>query len=196
MFFGIALVYMRAAKSPNMKNTVLCHTGKFLKILALVAILFINPGTSKAQYNTAIGLRAGWSSGLTVKQFIGNDAALDFLVSFWPRDLAVFCVYEKHKQLGNANGLNFYYGGGGHVAINTYRRVVYHDHPGPHHSHEWWYHDRDGFGIGVDVVAGLEFKFPDVPIALSLDIKPFIEFNTDRNIYWSPDPGLGIKVAF
>ena len=163
-----------------------------LKIVVLAAGLIFTAGTTKAQYNTAIGLRAGGSSGLTIKQFLGTGNALDFLISFWPNDLAVFCVYEKHQQLGNAQGLNFYYGGGGHLAFNTYRSAVYRDRYGNY----WWYRNRDGFGLGIDVIAGLEFKFPEVPLAISLDLKPYIEFNTDHNIYWSPDPGLGIKVAF
>lgn len=159
----------------------------------LLATAVLLSGWGKAQYNTAIGVRVGESSGITVKHFMGSDAALDFLVSFWPNDMAIFCVYEKHKQLGSAQGLNFYYGGGGHLAFNTYRyRAYYYD----RYGRAWWYRDRGGFGVGIDGVLGLEYKIPGAPLAFSLDIKPFIEFNTDRNIYFSPDPGLGIKVAF
>lgn len=149
-------------------------------------------GQTKAQYNTAIGLRAGESSGITIKHFINNGAALDFLVSFFPNDLGVFCLYEKHQQIGNAAGLNFYYGAGGHLAFNTYRSVYYHDRYGRY----WWYHNREGFGLGIDGIVGLEYKIPSIPLAFSLDLKPYIEFNTDRNVYFSPDPGIGIKVAF
>jgi len=161
-----------------------------LKMLLLATGILL-AGWSKAQYNTAIGLRVGESSGITVKHFTGRGA-LDFLVSFWPNDLGLFCVYEIHQPIGS-QGFNLYYGGGGHLAFNTYRyRAYYYD----RYGRAWWYRDRGGFGIGIDGIVGLEYKIPNVPLAFSLDIKPFIEFNTDRNIYFSPDPGLGIKVAF
>lgn len=168
---------------------------KLHKILLLALVLGCG-SLANAQYNTAIGLRAGESSGLTVKHFLGgagSSNALEFIVSAFPNDLAIFCIYEKHKPLGNGEGFSLYYGAGGHVAFDTYRRGYYYY---DRHGRAWWYRDRAGFGIGVDGMLGIEFKIPDVPLAFSLDLKPYIEFNTDRNMYWSPDPGLGIKVAF
>lgn len=166
-------------------------TKNYLRILLLAFGIFVSTA-GQAQYNTAIGLRAGESSGVTIKHFINDGAALDFLISAWPNDLAIFGLYEKHQPIGNANGFNFYYGAGAHVAFNTYRRAYYYDR---YHDY-WWYHNRGGFGIGIDGIIGIEYKFPGIPLALSLDIKPYLEFNTDHNIYFSPDPGLGIKVAF
>lgn len=184
---GIVLDLCWTTTQPNMKT---------LKITAFIAFIALS-APANAQYKTAIGLRAGESSGLTIKHFTNETTAWDFIISFWPNDLSVFALYEKHKPLGS--NFNLYYGVGGHLAFNTWgprRGYYYYDDRGRYRGRGWWYRDRDGFGLGIDGILGLEFKVPDIPLAISLDIKPYIEFNTDRNIYWSPDPGLGLKIAF
>ena len=56
--------------------------------------------------------------------------------------------------------------------------------------------DYPGLGIGIDGVAGAEYKLPAIPLALSFDIKPFIEINNSGVIFTTFDPGLGIKLTF
>lgn len=161
-----------------------------MKILLLSTFLILGI-TSQAQsgYKTAIGLRAGETSGLTIKHFIGSDAALEGIIGLWSHGFSATLLYEKHMSL-KAEGLNLYYGGGGHVAIETNHNGWY------YYKNEKYYDRRHGHvGIGIDGVLGLEYKIPSVPIAFSLDIKPFIEFAGDY-IWTSLDPGLGIKVAF
>jgi hypothetical protein len=162
---------------------------KVLKTWGAIVFLLVGGKLDAQPYSTAVGVRVGESSGLTFKTFVGSGA-FDFIISAWPNDLAVFALYEKNHPLGE-NGLSLYYGGGMHVAFNTRRYYYYYE-----HHNRWWYHRRDGVGIGIDGIMGLEYKFRTVPLALSLDIKPYFEVNTDRNVYVSPDPGLGIKFAF
>lgn len=80
-------------------------------------------------------------------------------------------LYEWTMPVIN-DDFNFYYGVGGHLGA-AYSR----------------------FAIGVDAIVGLEYCIPGVPLALSLDYKPFVNFVTPRiNGLW--DFGLGIKFTF
>ncbi len=142
-------------------------------------------------YKTAIGLRGGESSGLSIKHFTGKGA-IEGIVSVWPNDLALFLLYEIHRPAFGVEGLNWYYGAGGHVAFYTRRRAYYYDRYGNY----WWYRGRRGFGLGIDGIVGLEYKIPPIPLAISIDLKPFVEVNTDGNVYPALDPGIGIKLTF
>jgi hypothetical protein len=48
----------------------------------------------------------------------------------------------------------------------------------------------------MDGIIGIEYKIAPIPLAVSLDMKPFFEMNTNGRAYLSLDPGIGVKVAF
>lgn len=176
---------------------------KTIKILALVAFLLFtfnvnaqdndkmpSLAINTSSYKTAIGLRAGETSGLTIKRFIGSNTALEGIVGVWSHGLSTTILFEKYTPAFNVNGLNWYYGGGGHIAFETSRTVYYY-----RNGRYDKYHDGS-IGLGIDGLIGIEYKIPTIPFALSLDVKPFIEIISRGDIWISLDPGLGIKVTF
>jgi hypothetical protein len=79
-----------------------------------------------------------------------------------------------------------------HVALETHRRgYSWYD-----YGQRRFYYREDGIGLGIDGMIGLEYSIPGAPVAFSLDMKPFLEFNTNGGAWVSLDPGLGVKVAF
>lgn len=178
---------------------------KLAKILfGITAGLFLYSGASAQQsfsrsaesstYKTAIGLRAGQTSGLTIKHFVGSANALEFIVGVWPYGFSATGLFERHASAG-AEGLNWYYGGGGHVAVHS-GRLYYYDYRYGNRRYDYYYRSGSDLGLGVDGVIGLEYKIKPIPFAVSLDLKPFIEVNTAGAAFIGLDPGLGIKVAF
>lgn len=163
---------------------------KLIYILAFLAGTTLN---AQSNYNTAIGLRAGETSGLTVKQFVGSETAFEGILGAWRYGISATLLYEKYRSTTVSN-LNWYYGGGGHVAFENryYDRYYYYN--GRYYVAD--YYANGGMGLGIDGVLGLEYKIPNAPIAFSLDLKPFIEFNTHGGVWTAIDPGLGVKVAF
>lgn len=142
----------------------------------------------KSEYRTAIGLRAGGTSGLTFKHFSTPHRAFEGILSFWNRGFGLTGLIEKHSHTG-APGLKVYYGAGGHVA--------FYDRNGYYRDYDWYYHDYDdGVSLGVDGIVGLEYKIPPIPIAFSIDLKPMIDIHSSGLVGFGLDPGLGIKVAF
>lgn len=149
-----------------------------------------NLAINTTSYNTAIGLRGGETSGLTIKHFTGNNRAIEGIVGIWGHGFSATVLLEKYAPAFNTSGLNWYYGAGGHVAFQNGHGVHYYDN-GRHK------HYRDGaVGLGVDGIVGLEYKIPKAPFALSLDVKPYLEVVTKGDVWMSLDPGLGIKVTF
>lgn len=146
---------------------------------------------ASSSYHTAIGLRAGVTSGVTFKQFLGGPTAVEVIAGIWPYGFSGTVLFEKHANAG-AEGLAWYYGAGGHAVIQSGR--IYYPHRSP--RYDYYYSTGSALGLGVDGIIGLEYKIKPIPFAVSLDLKPFAEVNTAGYVFLGLDPGLGIKLAF
>jgi hypothetical protein len=171
---------------------------------AIVGISFVMaPSINIAQdlsidspnYRTAIGLRGGDLGGLTIKHFRSTDRAVEAILGLGyrdPRILSLTLLLEKHVPAFYVNGMRWYYGGGGHVAVVA-------SHTG-HYRFPWGRHrfeyERGAVGLGVDGIVGLEYKIPPIPFAISFDLKPYIELYSAGGVFWSLDPAFGIKLTF
>jgi hypothetical protein len=192
----------------TMKNKVFRHTLKaafkavsnpkaILQAVLIAGTIATHEASAQTQpndpgsvnYSTAIGLRGGETSGLTVKHFFNTGNAIEGIIGFWPSALSVTGLYEHNVPAG-PDGLYWYYGGGAHLAFQTGR--IYYVNEGM----RYYRYTDDALGFGIDGVLGIEYKVPPIPFAFSLDIKPFIEVNTRGRAFVALDPGLGIKVAF
>jgi hypothetical protein len=155
-----------------------------LKILVATLMLGVLSMKASAQeYNTAIGIRGGWHSGLTVKHFLsGSDAIEGLLVTAW-KGFELTGLYEVHANAFGVNRLNWYYGAGGHI--------------GSFQSGPWFDDDKNEAHtvIGVDGILGLEYNIGDIPFNISLDWKP--EFNlVGYSGFWAGDGALSIRYTF
>lgn len=137
-------------------------------------------------YTTAVGVRGIGTSGLTIKHFKNSNTAYKGIIGFYPNAFSATILVEKYTPAFDVRGLRWYYGIGGHVATQSdvirreglYRR------------------ESTGFGIGVDGIFGIEYKIDEVPIAVSMDFKPFLEVVDNGDAFITLDPGVGVKVTF
>ena len=149
------------------------------------------PAVNSSSYKTAIGLRAGETSGLTIKQFVGSRTAVEGIVGVWHHGFSATVLVEGYSSAFAVSGLNWYYGAGGHFSAQTGHHI-YHRHGRHYHD----YYERGVWGLGADLIFGIEYKIPDTPIAMSLDVKPYLEIMSNSYFRGSIDPGLGLKVVF
>jgi hypothetical protein len=143
-------------------------------------------------HKNAIGFRAGQTSGLTVKHFFNSDRAIEGIVGVWPNTLILTGLYECYKPFGDVKGLNWYFGGGGHIAFGS--RESYYIYYSDRNRYSAYHYNYPGLGIGIDGIFGTEYRIPQTPIAISLDIKPLIEVNSMGMIFSAFDPGIGFKI--
>ncbi|MBS1948003.1 MAG: hypothetical protein JST47_09575 [Bacteroidetes bacterium] len=108
-------------------------------------------------YKVAIGIRLSsaaptLSNSVSIKYFMNDRNALEGLVSFGPTRFGVGGLFEMHQLIGNVPAFTWFYGGGGYVGFqsgNTY--------------------------LGPTGIIGLDYKFQNAPINLSLDWKPELD---------------------
>lgn len=151
----------------------------------------LKPSTNSFDYKTAIGVRAGETSGLTVKQKFNTSNAFEGIISVWPYTIGLTGLYEKHFSL-NPSGLNWYAGLGGHINLGGARYRSYYV-----YRRDYVYVRRSSdIALGIDGILGLEYKFKPIPMAISTDVKPFVETSTHGYTYFTLDPSIGIKITF
>jgi hypothetical protein len=153
-----------------------------------IAFFFIFAICSKASlaqdYKTGIGIRGGLSNGITVKHFIADKAALEFLLANRWKGYNFTVLYEVHNNIGSTSGLKWYYGAGGHVG-----------HWRGYSNHPWFPKEESYNVLGVDLILGIEYTIPNAPINFSLDYKP------GYNLYgytgfWGDEGALSIRIVF
>lgn len=146
---------------------------------------------SGSGYSTGIGLRGGgWSSGLTLKHFLGSGkgVAIEALLTteYKARGGRLTILGEKHIGVPDAKGLQFYYGAGFHAGAYQGRyyfaddRFYYNGRNGDMYFFKgnkggYYYDETTYLAIGADLILGLEYKLPDLPFVVGVDYKPFFE---------------------
>jgi hypothetical protein len=127
------------------------------KLLTVVLFLVASSFVASAQdYKFGVGVRLSnasptLSNAITVKYNMTQQHSLEGLLSFGSR-FGIGALYEINK-VTTVQGLNWFYGGGAYVGFedgNTY--------------------------LGPTGIIGLDYKFPGIPLNLSLDWKPELDF--------------------
>jgi hypothetical protein len=133
--------------------TILC--------LTIIATFAIQTASQAQSYRNAIGGRFGTANGITFKTTLGGDKMLDLIANFRSNNgysyFRVTGLYEIYNPVQGAQGLLWYYGIGGSVGSRKFRDG-----------------DVNQAYLSVDGVLGLDYKFVDAPINVSLDWKPAI----------------------
>src|SRR5882757_913794 len=134
--------------------------------LALLAAGCLFNSASAQDYKVAIGVRFSsasptLSNSVSVKYFMDESNAVEGLVYFGNR-FGIGGLYEKHQLIGATPAFKWFYGGGGYVGFQD--------------GQTW---------LGPTGVVGLDYKFQNAPLNLSLDWKP--ELDIIPKINFVPD---------
>jgi hypothetical protein len=154
----------------------------------LLFMLLISKQSNAQDYKTAVGLKfGGYENGPSIKFFPNNDVALEGVLGFRAHGVVITGLYEIHQPAFGASGLKFYYGAGAHIGSEG--AGVYQTFGGGNETY-----NSAHVLFGVDGVLGLEYKIPQAPIAISLDLNPRAELATGP--FFDIAPGLGLKYTF
>jgi len=133
-------------------------------------------------YSTGIGLRGGFTNGVTIKHFVSSKAAFEGIIASRWRGLEITGLYEIHGRAFSTDRLNWYYGFGGHVGFWDGR-------------HTKWGENRSYTVVGLDGILGLEYNFSEIPFNLSIDWKPTINFYGYPG-FWGDGGALSARYIF
>lgn len=158
-----------------------------MKIIIMICLSVIClTVVSKAQdYNTAIGIRGGFESGLTVKYFTTEKAAMEFILASRWRGFNATGLYEIHNRAFDTDGLRWYYGFGAHIGFWN----------GDYTHNYWGTRGTNYTVIGIDGILGLEYSFTEVPINIGLDWKPAFNLIGYQG-FWADGGALSIRYIF
>jgi hypothetical protein len=154
------------------------------KIVITCLIVFCLVSISYAQdYTTGIGLRGGFSNGLTIKHFTGERSAFEVILASRWRGVEITGLYEIHNQAFDTERLNWYFGFGGHVGFwnGDYAR--------------WGEPNTSYTVIGIDGILGLEYNFTEIPINIGIDWKPAFNISGYTG-FWADGGALSIRYIF
>lgn len=156
---------------------------KIISISLIVAILAFTNTVSAQAYKTGIGVRlssaqAMVNNSITLKHFLNERSAIEALFSFGD-PLSLGALYEIHKPF-STEGLQWFYGGGGYVGfVKSYNVNKL--------------KNETDVNLGAQGVVGLDYKFANLPLNISLDWKP--ELNLVSDINFEP-AAIGFSARF
>lgn len=159
---------------------------KYALALAITALTALSV-KAQSDYPTALGLRLGGGvNGITIKHFLSSSDAVEGIIGVHYRGFMATGLWERHFDAFDVEGLNWYIGGGAHIGFWSY----YRDHP---------VFDDEFNGsraiIGIDGIIGMEYTFAEVPINLSADWKPAVNFVGWNGGYFY-DGAISVRYAF
>jgi hypothetical protein len=174
---------------------------KLLIIPAALFILSFSATSLHAQdgssYKSGIGLRAGGGYydiiAASYKTFITAPGALELNLGFRPYtyhyvssynwfNLSFSASYQHHFPIGSIEGFKWFIGGGA-TAFNTFSN----------------YDDYKGFGLGIFPTGGVDYKFANIPLNVSADIRPTIALikpYSYYNSFYAGNVGASVRYTF
>ena len=148
--------------------------------LFLSAIILFSASQVKAQdYNTALGIRLSSNgpainNSVSFKHFMNPKLAIEGLFTF-DKKAAIGALLEIHNPMPSTEGLQWFYGAGAYIGFDSDKT------------------NTDRALMGAQGIIGLDYKFTNLPLNLSLDWKP--ELNIIDNINFEP-AAVGFTVRF
>lgn len=138
---------------------------KFALLFFLFLILAVANDLKAQNYQSALGLRFGSPLAVSYKFFISEPAAVELYLGYRSYGIGYTflnpgAMYQHHFPISGVDGLSWYVGGGASLFLYNFK-----DNYCP---------DCDGLAFGINGALGLDYKFVNAPINLSLDWLPTI----------------------
>jgi hypothetical protein len=156
------------------------------KIIMIILVVFCLASISYAQdYRTGIGLRGGFANGLTIKHFVSERTAFEFLFASRWRGLEITGLYEIHNIAFHEERLHWYYGIGAHVGFWN----------GDYTYKYWGDRGTTYTVVGIDAILGIEYNVREAPFNIGLDWKPAFNL-VGYSGFWADGGALSIRYIF
>lgn len=140
-------------------------------VVSLNVVMAQNRTANSTEYKTAIGVKVWNGAGISLKTFITEKNALEFIGYFDRYGTRISGLYEFHGNLSSEGALKWYIGPGVHVGL--YKGIT---------------------AVGVDGIVGIDYKFTNMPLNLALDWQPTVELGTgSRNGFIGNWGGFAIR---
>ncbi len=153
------------------------------KVTLLFAIIFMAATVVNAQtYETAVGAKFytgnGSLGGINIRHSTSERTALEGSLLFFSGGLGIEGLYQYQGPIEGAEGLQYFVGGGGALGFGSGRYN--------------YYNNRNNASFALRLTGGVDYKFADAPIAVSLAFDPFFYLTP----YSGSNLALGIGLRY
>jgi len=140
------------------------------KLIAILPCILLFATLQSQPYENAVGIKAGYSTGIAFKHFVDRDFALEAQALYNARGFQVTALYEYQFTPHPKERLQYFFGGG-------------------LFGGNW---DAE-FSAGASLILGSEFIFRKAPLILGLEWKPMLSIYKPFDLA-IPDIGITAKV--
>ncbi len=148
---------------------------KKVSALFFVLICLATSGVFAQTYQTAVGAKfytgEGSVGGINIRHSTATNTALEGSLLFYSGGLGVEGLYEYQGPITGAEGLQYFVGGGGLLGFGTGK--------------------GSETRFSLRLTGGVDYKFPDAPISVSLAFDPF--FNLAPSTGSNLALGIGLR---
>lgn len=158
-----------------------------------IILLCLSPSVFSQFYNKEVGIRGGYSSGITFRVNLEEDLSYEAQLSY--RDNGgIFAMFrQQHREIGidRLGNWNFIYGFGVHAGFyytDSYK-ILFRE----------VYFGREIFTpvLGMDGYVGIDYKLVDIPMSFGVSFQPFMEISLKQifgiNLW---DFGFSVRYRF
>ena len=157
---------------------------KFLFLLFVGAFMIMSQKGNAQDYNTAVGIRFGYPTSLSAKKFLSENNAIEGILGFRSYSfysyINVSALYLVHKPIVSVEGLKWYFGGGGNLNLFSFKDNFIGD-------------NSSSLGVGIVGALGLDYRFKDLPINVSIDWLPVFSITGYGNGFGADGGALSVR---
>ncbi len=158
------------------------------KILIVALTFIISLSAFSQEYKQALGIRLGYDMSITYKNNLSDKNFIDASVNFGLFHPGLFSLvvsgfYDWRWDIPNVKGLSWYVGPG------IFLGPMFYSYAGEGGG------SKMSFLLSINAGIGLEYKFANTPIALSLDYYPGLQITPGVGFAYA-NGGLGVKYTF
>ena len=138
-------------------TTNLCSMKKIIIVTLFTAVTAF--GFSQSTYKQAMGIKLPGGYSITYKKFLTQNNNIEAQATVWNKGFRVSGLYEFNFYNLNVDGLAWFAGPGVHVGFwkNAYQKDY-----------------NSKADLGIDGILGLDYKFANIPINVSVDWQPSV----------------------
>ena len=154
--------------------------------------MFLCLGAFAQNYTRDAGIRFGNGVSISFRQFTKENEAAELFLNYHARGIRFGGLKQQFVPAFTQYSENFklFYGYGVHGGISyTNKHKVF--------NREYRYDWTLSPLFGMDAIVGIEYYFPDAPILMSGEIRPYFEFSTKQIFLIRPfNMSLSVKYRF
>jgi hypothetical protein len=139
----------------------------------IILLLYLSPAAYSQFYHKELGIRAGYSGGITFRVNLAEDLSYEGQLSYRDQGAIFTMIRQKHMEIGmdRLGNWEFLYGFGAHAGFyftDSYR-ILYRE----------VYFGREILTpvIGMDGYVGIDYRLVDLPMSFGVSFQPYMEIS-------------------